>query len=104
MNAANMNLMEVQETIQQLSAALLTAHPEMPILLRKIHSKLKADPEIVTLLTEEEIAQVINGLKVQTNVQFNAPKSAKAKADKPASASKRINDLLKSANISADDF
>ena len=100
----NMDLMEIQSTIQELENALLTAHPEMPILLRKIHTKLREDPELVTLLSEEEIAQVINGLKAQTNVQLTAPKATKAKADKPATATSRLNAILKSANISADDF
>lgn len=100
--SANMNLMEIQSTIQELESALLSAHPEMPILLRKIHTKLREDPELVTLLSEDEIAQVINGLKVQTNAQLTAPKSAKEK--KPATATSRLNAILKSANISADDF
>ncbi len=100
--SANMNLMEIQSTIQELEAALLSAHPEMPVLLRKIHSKLKEDPELVTLLSEEEIAQVINGLKVQTNVQLTAPK--KPASEKKPSATSRLNAILKSSNISADDF
>ena len=98
-----MNLSEVQENIASLQEALLTAHPEMPSLLRKIHTKLKADPAIVTLLSEEEISQVISGLKAQTNVQFSSPKTASKKASAP-SATKRINDLLKSSGVSADDF
>jgi hypothetical protein len=94
------NLAEVQETISELQSALLSAHPEMPIILRKIHTKLKADPAIVTLLTEDEIAQVINGLKVQTNVSLTSPKAAA----KPKTASAKLKDIIKSSNISADDF
>lgn len=97
------NLAEVQQNIQELSAALLTAHPEMPSLLRKIHTKLKADPAIVTLLNEDEIAQVINGLKHVTNTQITGA----AKEKKPAaskSATSRLNSILKSSGVSADDF
>lgn len=97
-----MNLMEVQETIQDLQNKLLSAHPEMPILLRKIHTKLKADPEIVTLLNEEEIATVISGLKEVTNVQFAT--SAKKPAAKKSTAAGRLSSILKSSGVTADDF
>lgn len=99
--SANMNLMEIQSTIQEMESALLAAHPEMPTLLRKIHSKLKADPELVTLLSEEEIAQVINGLKVHTNVQLTAPK--KSASEKKPSATSRLK-ALGLGSVSADDF
>ncbi len=101
--ATQFSLAEIQTNISELTTALLTAHPEMPHLLRKIHTKLKADPELVTLLNEDEIAQVISGLKVQTNVSLISPAAA-AKAAKPKTGASRINALLKSSNISADDF
>lgn len=98
-----MNLAEIQQTISELESALLNAHPEMPTLLRKIHTKLKADPAIVTLLSEEEIAQVINGLKVQTNVSLiSAKKPAAEKTGKPSAAS-RLK-ALGLGSISSDDF
>lgn len=99
---ANMNLMEIQETISSLQQALLTAHPEMPILLRKIHTKLKEDPEQVTLLEEDEIAQIINGLKTHANISLTTAKPAK---EKKVTATSRLNAILgSSAKISADDF
>lgn len=98
------NLAEVQQTIQELQTALMTAHPEMPSLLRKIHTKLKADPAIVTLLNEDEIAQVINGLKHVTNTQLTSTaKEKKSGETKPKSGSARLKSLLGSA-LSADDF
>lgn len=96
------SLQSIQMTIAELQNALLEAHPEMPILLRKIHSKLKDDPELVTLLTEEEIASVISGLKVQTNVSIASPaKTAKAKS---TSANSRLKAIMGKATISEDDF
>lgn len=100
---ANMNLMEIQSTIQELQEALLSAHPEMPSLLRKIHTKLKADPELVTLLSEEEIAQVINGLKVQTNVSLVSSSAKKTTGEKKPSATSRLK-ALGLGSVSADDF
>lgn len=57
---------QVREAIQDLKSKLLAAHPEMPTLLRKIHQTLKADPEVVTLLDEDEIEVIVNGLSAQT--------------------------------------
>jgi len=57
---------EVAEAIQDLSDKLLSQHPEMPHLLRKIHQTLKANPEVVTLLSEEQIGVIVNGLSKQT--------------------------------------
>lgn len=57
---------QVKEAIASLQNALLSAHPEMPMLLRKIHTTLRNDPEVVTLLTEEEIGVIVNGLSEQT--------------------------------------
>ena len=102
-NAQQFNLAEMQQNITELQAALLSAHPEMPSLLRKIHTKLKADPELVTLLSEDEIAQVITGLKQVTNVSLISPAKA-AKKSGPATAASRIKSLLAGSNISADDF
>lgn len=96
------NLAEVQQTIQELQTALLSAHPEMPTLLRKIHTKLKQDPAVVTLLSEEEIAQIVTGLKHVTNTEITG--TAKKPAAKAASANKRITDILKSSGFSSDDF
>lgn len=56
----------VKEQIETLRNRILEAHPTLPILLREIHKTLKADPEVVTLLTEEEIGVVVNGLSKQT--------------------------------------
>jgi len=63
-------LEQIKEQVAQLSNALLAAHPQMPVLLRQIHTQLKQDPENVTLLSEEEIAVIVNGLKQQTQVEL----------------------------------
>ena len=66
-DSSNPNAYVVKEAIADLETKLLSQHPEMPILLRKIHQQLKADPEVVTLLTEDEIGVIVNGLSKQTN-------------------------------------
>ena len=75
---------EVKEKLASLEAALLEKLPTMPTILRDIHRSLKADPDVVTLLTEEEIAILINGLKKQTGTvvatsALKAPRKALSK-------------------------
>lgn len=63
---------QLREKVSELSTLLLSRHPKMPVLLREIHTALRQQPENVTLLDEAEIAIVVNGLKVQTGVEFAA--------------------------------
>jgi len=58
---------QLREKVGTLQTALLEAHPTMPVLLREIHQNLKQDEEIVTLLSEEEIGIIVQGLMKQTN-------------------------------------
>jgi len=72
----------LQEKVAELSAALLARHPTMPTLLREIHQTLSKYPEQVTLMSEEEVHTLVEGLKLQTGVEFAAtvtkPSAAKS--------------------------
>lgn len=61
------SLILIREKIGSLQSALLERHPRMPTLLQEIHTALRAQPENVTLLPEEDIAVIISGLQQQTN-------------------------------------
>ena len=61
---------EIQEKLALLEQALLEKLPTMPNLLRDIHRQLKKDPEIVTLLSEEECSILVQGLKKQTSTNI----------------------------------
>jgi len=52
--------------IAELETAILSAHPTLPTLLSQIHSNLKSDPDIVTLLDPAEVAVIVRGLEIQT--------------------------------------
>jgi len=52
--------------IQELYASVQQTLPNMPTLLRDIHSNLKTDPELVTLLTPDEVSIIVSGLSKQT--------------------------------------
>lgn len=75
---------EIKEKLAQLENALLESLPTMPTLLRDIHRSLKADPDTVTLLTEEECGILVSGLKKQTQTEIST-KVIKAKPRKALS-------------------
>lgn len=60
----------LQIKINSLQEAIQTAHPTMPILLKEIHTILKNDPAVVTILSEEDIAIIVSGLKQQTKTEI----------------------------------
>ena len=64
------DLSQIQMQIAELEQAILSAHPTLPTLLQQIHRSIKADPEQVTLLTEEQIGVIVNGLSKQTQTQI----------------------------------
>lgn len=63
---------DLKMKIASLQEAILAAHPTLPILLQQIHKQLKADPAIVTILSEEDIGILVSGLKQQTKTEITA--------------------------------
>ena len=61
---------EIKLKIDELQELIHSAHPRMPVLLQDIHKLLRADPENVTIMTDEQIAVVIQGLQKQTGAQI----------------------------------
>lgn len=70
--------------VQELEAALIHTHPHMPVLLMKIHKQLSSDPELVSVLKEEEIGIIVSALKIQTKTELTGTivKQAKSKDKK----------------------
>lgn len=85
--------LEIKSKLDELQAALLAKHPTMPTLLRDIHKTLKSYPEQVTLMTEEEIAIVVQGLEQQTNSQLAASAMKPTKAKKESLKNVTSDDL-----------
>ena len=61
---------ELAEKLASLENLIKEKHPRMPTLLQEIHSALRQQPENIVLLSEEEIAAIVSGLKIQTGVAF----------------------------------
>lgn len=81
--------LDLKEKVTELESLILQRHPKMPMLLREIHTALRAQPENVTLMSEEEIAIIVSGLSVQTSVEF-----AK-EAVKPAGKNAKLKEIAK---------
>jgi len=58
--------------IDSIESVMLTAHPRLPYLMREIHKILADDPAVVTLLSEEQIGEIVKGLAAHTNVELAA--------------------------------
>lgn len=85
----------IKMQLAELEQALNDKLPGFKTILRDIHTKLRQDPAIVTLLSDEEIGGILAGLKHHAQVEIIAPKAAKAKK----AAGKAMV-----ANMSADDL
>lgn len=68
---------QVQEQLASMKALLDTATPGLPGLLRTIHQQLKKDPEIVTILSDEECNILVEGLKEHTKIELSCTQAAK---------------------------
>jgi len=82
MTQATGQAFEIQEKLASLEAALQESTPGISTLLRDIHVNLKKDPDVVTLLSEEECGILVAGLKKQTATEIatSALKSGKKKS------------------------
>ena len=80
-----MNLQEqIQDKIAEMKEVLETSAPGLPTLLRTIHTQLKKDPDLVTLLSEEDCSTIVRGLKEHTKIEI-ATSAAKSKPRKALS-------------------
>lgn len=61
---------QMKERALKLQSLIALNHPTMPVLLREIHTQIKADPELVTLADEETINLIVRGLIKQTGVEI----------------------------------
>lgn len=61
---------DIKFKIASLQQSILEVHPRLPIVLKEIHTLLKNDPAIVTLLSEDDIASIVSGLKLQTKTEI----------------------------------
>ena len=73
---------QVREKLLFMESSLESENPDISGMLRFIHTALRKDPENVTLLSDEEKALVIRGLKYQTRTELAVAVTKKRKPKK----------------------
>ena len=73
--------------IAELSAAITSSLPSMHTLLRTIHANIKNDPELVTILSPEQVGIIVSGLmrQTQTTIATSVLSGGKGKSMKKIS-------------------
>lgn len=61
---------ELKEKVATLQEQLTKQNPLIGGLLRNIHTQLRSDGELVTVLSEEEIGTIVRGLSMETRTQI----------------------------------
>lgn len=87
----------LRERVEALRTAILEQHPRMPTLLAEIHSALHKQPENVTLLSEDDLAVLVQGLIKQTNTEF----AKAAVSGKGTGATKSLSAKIKTLGADA---
>ena len=62
--------LDLQQKLASLESALDSQLPGIASILKDIHQQLKADSAVVTVLSEEECATIVRGLKKQTATEI----------------------------------
>lgn len=77
-----MSAESIKAQLADLEQALEQRLPGMKTMLADIYKQMKNEPDVVTVMSEEEIAVVVRGLKVYANAEIPVSKSA-SKTKKP---------------------
>ena len=72
---------QIKEKLAELESLLTAQNPGIATVLRDIHKNLKDDPDLVTVLTEEECSILVRGLKKQTQTEIITKKLKAPKKD-----------------------
>lgn len=73
---------KVAQMIADLQEKLTTVQPGWESLLQMIHSTLQRDPDVVHLLTEEQVGIVVSGLQKKTGLVLAVDKAKPKKGEK----------------------
>lgn len=83
---------ELAAACQSLATALLQQEPQLGQFLANIHEHLRAEPELMHILTDEQIAATYKGFIAQSGKSIIAAKPKSAAAAKKAIAMKEAED------------
>lgn len=78
---------QVKERIEFIAAIMVSETPKLPSVIGEIRALLAKNPEVATLLSEEEIGQLVAGMATRANIKM-AEMSAKTARTKKVSGAK----------------
>ena len=82
---------EIKEKLARLEEMLVNQNEGIATVLRDIHTQVKKDPELVTILSEEEVSILVRGLKKQTATEIAV--ATVKKSPKKAMSKMTVDDL-----------
>ena len=83
----------IKQQLAELENALTDQLPTVKTLLRDVHKQLKADQELVTVLSDEEVAILVRSLDTVTKAELAATVVKSAKKSTKAMSKMTVNDL-----------
>jgi hypothetical protein len=66
----NYQVLKIKERIAELQGAIDEQLPNFKTILKDIHTTLRADPHVVTILEPEEIAVIVGGLEKHADLEI----------------------------------
>lgn len=76
----------LSQKLEELQVALEAQLPELPYILKTIHTTLSQSPDAVPVLSDDEIGLIVQGLIQHTNTSIvPAPKKGRSKKSQPIS-------------------
>jgi hypothetical protein len=76
----------IRDRMAELQESLDKDMPGFAFILKDIHDNIRADPDVVTVLTDEEIAVIVKGLEKHSHIVVTPAKAKKTTKKTPISA------------------
>lgn len=84
---------QIREKVAELDARIKGSLPGLPVLLQEIHKQLQKDPELITILSDEELGVIVAGLEKQTKTEIVSSSVAITAAKKKLKAGVSMDDI-----------
>jgi hypothetical protein len=81
LEAADYKSENIESRIAELKQKLDNQCKDFPILLKKIHAQVQSTPELLHILTDEQIKEIVRGLLVYTRTEIAAKITSKQKKE-----------------------
>lgn len=87
------DMLRLRGNIADLSVAVEQKLPQVRNILSVIHTVLRADPDVITMLEPEEVAVIVSGMGQDKGLAIQAAEKKTASAAKRSASKMTLNDL-----------